>query len=102
MLINASPELFGLEESFDYLTHPFSLAGVFRDQEYTKWRTLRNHPDARFSITLPRVLLRPPIPSVQTLSAGWCMTSAEDCEKRRITFWGRKHRHSQSIDPRVC
>ncbi|PID43883.1 MAG: type VI secretion system contractile sheath large subunit [Gammaproteobacteria bacterium] len=61
ILINASPELFGLDGAFDYLTHAFSLESVFREQEYAEWQTLRNHPDARFmGITLPRVLLRKP------------------------------------------
>ncbi len=61
ILINAAPELFGLDGVYDYLTHPFSIGAVFKEQEYAKWHALRNHPDARFvGITLPRVLLRKP------------------------------------------
>ncbi len=54
----ASSELFGLD---DYTTFgsPIDFQAVFSQDEYIKWRALRDSPDSRFvGLTLPRILMR--------------------------------------------
>jgi len=60
LLINAAPQLFGLDD-FDQLTQPVNFHDIFQEAEYRAWNRLRTHSDARFlGITLPRTLLRTP------------------------------------------
>lgn len=59
-ICGAAPQLFGLDD-FDTLGMPLNLQAVFRQQEYSRWRTLRQAEDSRFlAITLPRTLMRKP------------------------------------------
>ncbi len=89
LLINASPELFGMDEAFDYLTHPFALTPIFREQEYMKWRSLRNHPDARFlGITLPRVLVREPHTMRAEAFGGIVYDERRSLKKSSDYLWG--------------
>lgn len=56
----AASEFFGLDD-FAGLGQPINLDNIFVQGEYTRWRALRNKPDARFlGLTLPRVLMRRP------------------------------------------
>jgi len=56
----ASSELFGVDD-FSTLGLPLNLQNIFKQQEYIKWRSLREKPDSRFvALTLPRVLMRLP------------------------------------------
>jgi type VI secretion system protein ImpD len=60
LLINAAPELFGLD-SFDKLTQPINFQDIFKQAEYHAWNSLRKRSDTRFlGVTLPRILLRTP------------------------------------------
>lgn len=56
----ASPSLLGLE-SFSQLNRPFQLSTAMSGPEFTKWRSYRNSPDAKFvSLIAPRVVYRAP------------------------------------------
>lgn len=59
-ITGASPELFGIDD-FSELRLPLKFQEIFRQEEYIRWRTLRDAPDARFmGVTLPRILMRKP------------------------------------------
>ncbi len=59
-LMGTGPELFGFE-NFETLERNVNLESIFREQEYLKWRALRESEDARFvGLLLPRVLMRTP------------------------------------------
>ena len=59
-IAGASSELFGLDD-FSTLGMPINLQSIFGQQEYIRWRALREKPDSRFvGLTLPKVLLRSP------------------------------------------
>lgn len=59
-IASASPELFGLDD-FAKLGEPINLEAIFSQQEYVRWRALREKSDARFiGLTLPRTLMRRP------------------------------------------
>lgn len=56
----ASSELFGVDD-FSTLGMPLNLQTIFGQQEYIKWRALRDKADARFvALTVPRILMRLP------------------------------------------
>lgn len=56
----ASSELFGIDD-FSTLGGPLNLESVFSQDEYIKWRALRDATDARFiGLTVPRILMRRP------------------------------------------
>ncbi len=57
----ASPEFFGLRESFERLPALKDLQDVFSGTRYAKWQSFRESEDARYvGLTLPRFLLRQP------------------------------------------
>ena len=59
-VVGCRPDLFGLGD-FRELSSDIDLDEVFRQAEYTRWRSLRNAEDCRFvGICLPRILLREP------------------------------------------
>lgn len=59
-IASASPELFGLDD-FAKLGEPINLEAIFAQEEYIRWRALREKSDARFiGLTLPRTLMRRP------------------------------------------
>lgn len=54
----ASSELFGLDD-FSTLGMPLDYHTIFAQDEYIKWRALRDKSDSRFiGLTLPRILMR--------------------------------------------
>ncbi len=56
----ASPAMFGVD-NFMELQQTVDLAQGFQLPEFTKWRSLRKHDDARFlGIAMPRILMRAP------------------------------------------
>ncbi len=60
IIASASHEMFGLS-SFSGLGEPIDLKAVFRQDEYIKWRTLRDEADSRFvGLTVPKILMRRP------------------------------------------
>lgn len=59
-IAGASNEIFGLDE-FAELGTPINLHAVFQQEEYIKWRALRDIADSRFiGLTVPRILMRLP------------------------------------------
>lgn len=60
VLAQADPSLFGLE-SFREIGTPRDLAKIFEGTDFVKWNSFRDNPDSRYvTLTLPRILLRPP------------------------------------------
>lgn len=59
-IAGAAPELFGLD-NFSTLGQPINLDAIFSQEEYIRWRALRDKSDSRFiGLTLPRTLMRLP------------------------------------------
>ncbi|MDH5570341.1 MAG: type VI secretion system contractile sheath large subunit [Gammaproteobacteria bacterium] len=59
-IASASSALFGMD-NFSSLGQPLNLDNIFSQQEYIKWRSLRDKADTRFiGLTLPRTLMRLP------------------------------------------
>lgn len=59
-IAGVASEFFGLDD-FTGLGQPINLGNVLVQQEYIRWRALREKPDSRFvGLTLPRVLMRRP------------------------------------------
>lgn len=59
-IAGAASEFFGMED-FSGLGQPINLANVLVQEEYIRWRALREKPESRFvGLTLPRVLARLP------------------------------------------
>jgi type VI secretion system ImpC/EvpB family protein len=59
-VVGAHPSLLGLD-SFRDLQLPMNLSRTFESLEYTRWNSLRKHPDTRFvGLLMPRVLMRRP------------------------------------------
>jgi type VI secretion system protein ImpD len=57
-IVGCSPSFLGLD-SFQDLGRPVDLKAIFRQPEYTRWRSFQDTDDARFvGVTLPRVLMR--------------------------------------------
>jgi len=59
-IASASSELFGLDD-FSTLGMPLDYQTIFAQDEYIKWRALRDKSDSRFiGLTLPHILMREP------------------------------------------
>ena len=59
-ITSASSGLFGMED-FSALGLPINLPNIFVQEEYIRWRALRDKPDSRFiGITVPKILMRRP------------------------------------------
>lgn len=59
-IASTSSELFGLDD-FSTLGMPLDYHTIFAQDEYIKWRALRDKSDSRFiGLTLPRILMRAP------------------------------------------
>lgn len=59
-ITGAHPNLLGMEE-FSQLERQADIASQMRTPQYTRWNSLRKHPDSRFlGVTFPRVLIRLP------------------------------------------
>ena len=57
----ASPEFFGLKDSFERLPALKDLQDIFSSTRYTKWQSFRESEDSRYvGLTVPRFLLRQP------------------------------------------
>ena len=89
LLINASPQLFGLD-SFDRLTQPINLREIFKESEYIAWNRLRKHSDTRFlGITLPRVLLRTPYAIKIDSTGGIRYAESDAYASKKHYVWGK-------------
>lgn len=59
-IVGCSPAMLGLD-GFEDLALPLDLGSLFRQVEYSRWRSFRETDDARFiGVTLPRILIRLP------------------------------------------
>jgi type VI secretion system protein ImpD len=59
-IVGASPAMLGLD-GFGELALPLDLGSLFRQLDYSRWRSFRETEDARFiGVTLPRTLMRLP------------------------------------------
>lgn len=59
-IASASCEFFGIE-SFEELSSPLDLENSFKQDQFIKWRALRESSDSRFlGLTLPKILMRKP------------------------------------------
>jgi type VI secretion system protein ImpD len=57
-ICSVSSEFFGLDD-FSTLGLPINLQSIFAQQEYIRWRSLREKQDSRFlGLTLPRIIMR--------------------------------------------
>lgn len=73
----ASPKLFGFED-FTELSGPRDLGTIFEDLEYTKWNSLRESDDSRFTtLVMPRVLSRLPYGAATNPSEGFNFEEVE-------------------------
>ncbi|MDF5662750.1 type VI secretion system contractile sheath large subunit, partial [Vibrio parahaemolyticus] len=62
-IMSASPEMFGVD-SFAQLSAIRDIAAQFEQEDYAKWRSLRDNDDAKFiGLTAPNVLFRQPYKS---------------------------------------
>ena len=86
-ICGTAPQLFGLDD-FDTLGLPIDLDNIFRQSEYTRWRSLRQTEDCRFvSLCLPRILMRAPY--TQTFSAYRGLRFHEETADGNQSFlWG--------------
>jgi len=67
-IAGVSSEFFGLDD-FSGLGQPINLSNVLVQNEYIRWRSLRDKPDSRFlGLTLPRVLVRLPYTSAKGIN----------------------------------
>jgi type VI secretion system protein ImpD len=87
-ITSASSELFGLDE-FATLAMPLDFHTIFAQEEYIKWRALRDKPDTRFiGITLPRVLMRNPYRTQPGSYKGVFFYEKPEGKRRTGYLWG--------------
>jgi type VI secretion system protein ImpD len=87
-LIGADPALFGLE-TFHELCLPQNLQAVFQQDEYLRWRRLRELEDARFiGVTAPRVLMRGPYGDTPAARYGFRYREDADGMELADYCWG--------------
>jgi type VI secretion system ImpC/EvpB family protein len=74
----AAPAMFGVD-NFLELQQTVDLGQGFQLPEFTKWRTLRKHDDARFlGIAMPRILMRAPYELKDTPGLNFTETTVAD------------------------
>jgi type VI secretion system ImpC/EvpB family protein len=84
----ADPALLGLSD-FGELEKPLSLARVFDQPEYVKWRAFRQAEDARFvGLLLPRVLMRLPYSPGNGPAGGFSFREDVAAPDRGGYLWG--------------
>jgi type VI secretion system ImpC/EvpB family protein len=80
------PTMFGLNDFTD-LQRSMDLAAIFRQQEYTRWRSLRQSEDARFvGLVMPHILLRAPYDDLRKRVSGFRFK--ETTNSRDDYLWG--------------
>lgn len=87
-IASASSEFFGLDD-FSSLGSPLNLKEIFRQEEYIKWRALRDIPDSRFvGLTLPRILMREPYRTKPGTYKGLFFFEKQTAQKQSTHLWG--------------
>jgi type VI secretion system ImpC/EvpB family protein len=87
-ILNVSPAMFGLDD-FSRLEQRLDHERTFDGIEYTKWKSLRAHEDARFiGLTMPRVLMREPYEDDGTRTDGFRFHEEARGPDRSRYLWG--------------
>lgn len=87
-IASASSELFGLDD-FSALGMPVDLDTVFSQDEYIKWRALRDKTDSRFvGLTLPHVLMRKPYRTQPGSYKGIFFYEQQEAKGNNGYLWG--------------
>lgn len=87
-IAGVSSEFFGLDD-FSGLGQPINLANVLVQNEYSRWRSLRDNPDSRFlGLTLPRVLMRIPYAENSANNKGIYFNEHASGNDGRNYLWG--------------
>ncbi len=87
-IAGASSELFGLDD-FSTLGMPINLQSIFSQQEYIRWRSLRDKPDMRFvGLTMPRILLRNPYRTTPGSYKGIFYFDKPVAKGKSTSLWG--------------
>ena len=85
-ITGASSELFGLD-TFDELATPQNFERIFSQEEYIKWRAIRDQNDSRFvGLTLPHILMREPYQTLLSPLGGFLYK--EDTSRPDQYLWG--------------
>ncbi|MCA9064902.1 MAG: type VI secretion system contractile sheath large subunit [Planctomycetaceae bacterium] len=85
---SGSTSLLGIED-FSTLEQPINLESIFRNDRYTKWRSLRRELDTRFlGLTVPRVLMRAPYQDDGGSRFGFRFREAVEGKDRSKFLWG--------------
>lgn len=92
----ASPSLFGFSD-FTELTQPRDIEKVFGSSEYAEWRAFRAQDSSRFvTLTMPRILARPPHESRQRAADEFEFTEADSAGGVEPFTKGTQRRHLPS------
>lgn len=84
----ASSELFGLDD-FSTLGMPLDYHTIFAQDEYIKWRALRDKSDSRFiGLTLPRILMRTPYRTQPGTYKGIFFYEKPEGKNQESSLWG--------------
>ncbi len=87
-IASASSELFGLDD-FSGLGLPLNFDTIFTQEEYIKWRALRDKTDARFiGLTLPRILMRKPYRTTPGSYKGIFFYEKTGAQQSKHYLWG--------------
>jgi type VI secretion system protein ImpD len=87
-IVGCSPGFLGLDSFMD-LGLPIDLRAVFRQPEYTRWRSFQDTEDSRFvGMTLPRVLMRLPYRDDGTRIDGFRFREEVEDPRRPGYLWG--------------
>jgi type VI secretion system protein ImpD len=87
-IVGCAPSFLGIDSFMD-LGLPIDLKTVFRQPEYTRWRSFQDSDDARFiGLTLPRVLMRLPYRDVGSRIDGFRFREMVENPKRTGHLWG--------------
>lgn len=87
-IASASSELFGLDD-FSTLGMPLDYHAIFSQDEYIKWRALRDKNDCRFiGLTLPKVLMRAPYRTQPGIHKGIFFYEKPEGKHQSGALWG--------------
>jgi len=88
LILAAAPQLFGVDH-FSELGPTINFENIFLQNEYLKWRSLRDMEDSRFlAVTLPGVLMRHPYRERQHTMGGLRFNEHNDSPGGADYLWG--------------
>ncbi len=87
-IVGCSPSFLGIDSFMD-LGQPIDLKAIFRQPEYTRWRSFQDSDDSRFiGMTLPRMLVRLPYRDVGSRTDGFRFREEVQDPRRSGYLWG--------------